>query len=152
MGHLAIYLNDHLAAAGAAVDLAGRQQAGVSQQTLARAREELAAERTLLLAAMSRLDVRPDRLKQAAGRLGERAGRLKLNGGLLRRSSLTDVVEIEALLLAGVYNLAALRTLRDLTEPRLADLDLPSAVARSEERAGILEAERAVTAARTLRG
>jgi len=152
MGHLGIYLNDHLAAAGAAVDLAGRQQGGVSQPTLARAREELTAERTLLLAAMSRLGVRPDRLKQAAGRLGERVGRLKPNGGLRQRSSLSDVVEVEALLLLGAYNLAALHTLRDLGEPRLADLDLASAVARSEERAGILEAERAATAVRTLRG
>lgn len=152
MGHLATYLNDHLAAAGAAVDLAGRQQGGVSAQALARAREELSAERTLLLAAMSRLGVRPDRLKQAAARVGERAGRLKPNGGLLRRSALSDVVEVESLALLSAYNLAALRTLRDLGEPRLADLDLPSAVARSEERAGMLEADRAATAVRTLKG
>jgi len=150
MGHLDIYLNDHLAAAGAAVELAGRRQGGVSAQTLARAREELSAEHTLLLAAMNRLGVRRDRLKQAAGRLGERAGRLKPNGGLRGRSSLSDVVEVEALLLLGAYNLAALRTLRDLADPRLAALDLPAAVARSEERAEILEAERAATTARTL--
>ncbi|HEV2753363.1 MAG TPA: hypothetical protein VGV36_05950 [Solirubrobacteraceae bacterium] len=152
MGDLSIYLNDHLATASAAVDLAGRQQGGVSAQTLARAREELAAERALLLAAMGVLGVRPDRLKQAAGRLGERVGRLKPNGGLLRRSPLSDVVEVEALALLGAYNLAALRTLRDLAEPRLAHLDLPSAVARGEERAGMLEADRAATAMRALRG
>lgn len=152
----AIYLNDHLMTATVAVELAGRAQGAMSDGPagpwLAGAHRELTAERALLLTAMERLGVRRDRVKQGAGWLGEKAGRLKLNGGLLHRSPVSDVVELEGLLLLGEHNLAALRTLHDLAahEPALHGLELEPAIERAAARRDTLEEQRVAAAARAL--
>lgn len=158
MSGRSIYLNDHLATATGAVELAGRAHGAMSDGPaapwLAAAQRELTAERDLLVEAMVRLQVRRDRVKQAAGWLGEKAGRLKFNGSLLRRSPVSDVVELEGLLILGEHNLAALRTLRDLAahEPILQGLapDLQTAIEWAVARRDSLEEQRAGAAARAL--
>ncbi|WP_327686169.1 hypothetical protein [Streptomyces sp. NBC_00467] len=47
---------------------------------------------------MADLDVSTDHPKAALGRLAEQAGRLKPNGHLFSRSPLSDILELEALL------------------------------------------------------
>lgn len=158
MSGRSIYLNDHLATATGAVELAGRAHGAMSDGPaapwLAAAQRELTAERDLLVEAMVRLQVRRDRVKQAAGWLGEKAGRLKPNGGLLRRSPVSDVVELEWLLILGEHNLAVLRTLHDLAahEPALEGLvpDLETAIEWAVARRDSLEEQRVAAAARAL--
>lgn len=158
MSARAIYLNDHLMTATAAVELAGRARGTMSHGPagpwLAAAHRDLTAERDLLLEAMGRLGVRRDRVKEKAGWLGEKAGRLKLNGSLLRRSPVSDVVELESLLLLGEHNVAALRTLHELAarEPALQGLELAMAIERAVARRVTLEEQRVAAAARALSG
>ncbi|MFD4573612.1 hypothetical protein ACFWNK_10185 [Streptomyces sp. NPDC058417] len=47
---------------------------------------------------MTGLDITVDRAKVTLGRLAERVGRLKTNGRLVSRSPLSDVLELEAML------------------------------------------------------
>ncbi len=104
---LRIYLQDHLATATGAVELAKRAY-GSNKGTefgpaLAAVREHLTDDRDALLDVMRRFDVSPDRLKVGAAWTAEKAGRLKLNGSWHRYSPLSRVVELEGLtlLLAG---------------------------------------------------
>ena len=151
-----IYLNDHLMTATGAIELAGRAQgtmkAGPAGPWMAAAHRELTTERDLLLEAMGRLGVRRDRVKEGAGWLGEKVGRLKLNGSLLQRSPVSDVVELEGLLLLGEHNLAVLRTLRELAvqESALQALELETAIERAVARRDTLEEQRAAAAVRAL--
>jgi hypothetical protein len=46
---------------------------------------------------MRDLGVEPHRAKDTLARIGERLGRLKLNGRVLRRSALSDLLELETL-------------------------------------------------------
>ena len=66
------------------------------------------------------LGVRPDPLSSLALRAGERVGRLKPNGRLVRRSPLSDLVEVEAgldALHAKAAGWAALRAVPGLDAP-----------------------------------
>src|SRR5438046_954880 len=98
---LPIYLNDHLAAATAGVDLAKRAAGANAGNEYGDYLHGFAAEaeahRNQLEDVMARLDVTRDPLKVGAGWLGEKLGRLKLNGRLLEYSPLSRVVEFEAL-------------------------------------------------------
>lgn len=96
--HLAIYLNDHLAAATAGVELIRRAAGnhdGDRGVELGRLADEIAEDRESLKRLMGRLEVTESVVKEAAGWLGEKAGRLKPNGHLLTRSPLSDVLEVE---------------------------------------------------------
>jgi hypothetical protein len=96
---LGIYLNDHLAAADAAIARA-RASIRANQSTpLADSLHEFLVEaeedRRALVEVMQRLGVRRARLKELAALTSERAGRLKLNGRLLRYSPLSRLEELE---------------------------------------------------------
>ena len=102
MSNLSIYLRNHEAAAQAGKDLFRRtakthrsQPWAGELQSLTRAVE---ADVQSLRHIMGALTIPPARGAGIALRLGERAGRLKLNGSLLSRSSLSDLIEIEGLL------------------------------------------------------
>lgn len=101
---LAVYLNDHLMGASAGVDLfrrAARQQAGTSRgPALRELAEEVEADRLELVSMMKALGVPRRRYKVLVGHLLEPIGRAKLNGSLLRRSRLSDLVELELLTVA----------------------------------------------------
>lgn len=102
MSALEIYLQNHEAAARAGVDLSRRaasnqrrQAHGPELKSLRRAIEE---DRSRLRTIMSDLKVHPNPLLAVALQVGERVARLKPNGRVLRRSPLSDLIEIEGLL------------------------------------------------------
>ena len=84
-GLVATYLNDHLAAATAGVELIRRaagNHGGERGAELSRLADEIAEDREALRDLMKRLDVAESSVKKAAGWLGEKAGRLKPNDHL----------------------------------------------------------------------
>ena len=136
---LAIYLQDHLAGATAAVELcrraAGAHQGSSLGDVLEVLTLEATSDRQALVDLMALMEVPPDRIKIAAAWLGEKVGRLKLNGALMRRSPLSDVVELEAMRMALEWKAAGWRVLRALSdsEPRLAAADLEGLLARAAD-------------------
>lgn len=141
---LSIYLNDHLAGAtaGAAMfERAARSASAELKAELARLTAEVQQDRRSLLDLMSALDVQVRRYKMIAGWLAEKAGRAKLNGYLLRRSPLTDLVEVEALLLGVQGKAAGFRVLRSLADrhPGLDAAQLDRLIDRAERQAEVLE-------------
>jgi hypothetical protein len=118
---LATYLNDHLAGATAALELARRARGSNRETPLGEALDRLAhdidADRAELRRLMERLGVGADHVKVAAGWLAEKAGRLKPNGRLLSYSPLSRVIELEALALGVEGKLRLWRTLRRLRLP-----------------------------------
>ena len=101
---LAIYLRNHEAAAQAGRDLFRRTAANQRDRPYAAQLAELAAEveedLDSLHAIMRAARVSPDLVQGLALRLGERVGRLKPNGRLLGRAPLSDLIEVEALVVA----------------------------------------------------
>jgi hypothetical protein len=135
--YLAIYLNDHLAAATGALQLA-RRAASANRgsgygETLADLAAEIADDCTTLQNVLRRLDVRADQLKILASFGAERLGRLKLNGELLRYSPLSRLEEIEILSLGVAGKLRLWRTLATtLTgDPRVDDVDFDRLIERA---------------------
>jgi hypothetical protein len=100
---LSIYLNDHLMGATLGVNLFRRSARSQAKRPWGATLRQLAAEvdedRSTLIAIMASLGVPRRRYKVIAGGLGERIARAKLNGGLVRRSPLSDLVELEGMYL-----------------------------------------------------
>ena len=142
---LGIYLNDHLAGATAAVNLAHR--AAVTSpdaricDPLERFAAEAAAERAALLDMMKALGVRVRHYKIYAARLGEKAGRLKRSGSLVGQSPLTTLEEVEVLQMGVAGKTAAWRTLRALAErdSRLDRHRLDQLIAAADRQSHVLE-------------
>lgn len=149
---LAIYLQDHLAGSTAGLELF-RRAAGAHKGTplgddLAALTLEVTSDQQALVDLMAMLGVDADRLKTAVAWVGEKVGRLKLNGALLQRSPLTDVVELEALCLAVAGKAAGWRLLKALAgaEPRLAQVDLDDLLRRADDQSTRLESLRITVA------
>jgi carbon monoxide dehydrogenase subunit G len=117
---LSIYLNDHLAGAMAGTELARRISRTHPELRVLAA--DIEDDRKALLDVMSMLGVEQRPHKAAIGWLTEKAGRLKLNGRLLGRSPLSDVLELETLRV-GIEGKSAmwrvLRTLKAVDAERL---------------------------------
>ncbi|MDJ0386052.1 hypothetical protein [Streptomyces sp. G-G2] len=151
---LGLYLNDHLAGATAGVDLLKRtaksHRGGPLGPQLERLAREVAQDRASLKEMMRSLGVPERRSRAALGWLGEKAGRLKLNGRLLSRSPLSDVLELEAMRL-GVQGKRScwlsLRTLADSDE-RIDTQRLARLLERADKQAETLEDLRTMSAAR----
>ncbi len=98
---LAIYLQDHLTAATAGLELfrrAAKSQTDAERRAaLARLAAEIDKDRDTVIRLMDRLDVPRPTYRVVAGWAVEKVGRLKPNGTLLRRSPLSDVLELEAM-------------------------------------------------------
>ena len=98
---LEIYLRDHHAAASAGVAIAhrvaARERPSSAGSPLGEVAAEIEADLRSLEGLMARLGVQPSRVKDTLARLAEKAGRLKLNGRLVRHSPLSDVFELETL-------------------------------------------------------
>ena len=73
-------------------------------------------ERTALERFLAAIGTKPDPVKNAGAWLAEKIGRFKPNGELIRRSPLSDVVELETLRLAVEGKAAGWRVLRQLAE------------------------------------
>lgn len=101
MNELETYLRNHWTAAAGGVDLAQRV-AGSHRGTdlgppLAAIATEIGEDRTSLAEVMDELGCDRGHVGPLAARVLERVGRLKPNGRVLRRSPVSDVLEIEAL-------------------------------------------------------
>ena len=154
---LSIYLNDHLAAATAAANLA-RRAAGTNEGTeygrgLESVAEEIEDDRAALVGLMQRLSVGQDHLKTALAWSAEKAGRLKLNGQLRGYSPLSRLEEIEVLSLGVEGKLALWRALRRThgSDPRLAGVDLDELIDRARSQRRRLERQRIRAADEALR-
>lgn len=147
---LNIYLNDHLAAAAGVLALA-RRTAGAHRGT-AGARgltdlvAQLAEDHRTLVTIMAGLDVPRTRYKEPLALIAERLGRVKPNGSLLRRSPLSSVVELEALILGVTANRSVWRALQQLSASRARpDPDqLEGLIARAESQLAVLDGLRDV--------
>jgi hypothetical protein len=119
-GLLGIYCNDHLAASVGGIELVKRMigvhRGGEYEAPLTQLVGELAEENTFLESQMSALAVPIRRYKQVALWVGEKLARVKLNGRLLGRSPLSDLVEFEFLASAVRAKRSGLETLREVAE------------------------------------
>jgi hypothetical protein len=154
---IGIYLNDHLGGATSGVELArraaGAQHGWEAGRVLDRLAREINEDRAELISMMTALGVQIQRYKVFLGWMAEKAGRLKLNGRLISRSPLSDVVELEGLRLGVEGKDACWRGLRMLAErDRRLDPDrLEDLITRARRQAETLE-ELRVTAFRKLIG
>lgn len=120
------YLQDHHAGSSAGLDAVRRVAEGHSEpevrEAVARLADQIEEDQTALEALMERFDAKPSKLKDAVGSLGEKFARLKPNERIADRSPLSDIEELEALVL-GVHGKGMLwKAMLDLGDPR-ADLD-----------------------------
>ncbi|MFD3546756.1 hypothetical protein ACFWUW_14300 [Streptomyces sp. NPDC058655] len=152
---LGVYLNDHLAGAGAGVALMKRMMKAHRGQgagpRLAELAEEVAADRDSLREVMTALDVPVRHRRLLAGALAEKAGRLKLNGRIVSRSPLSDVLELEAGRVGVEGKKELWRTLRVVSrsEPRVDGEAMSRLLARAERQADALETLRLAAVERT---
>ena len=152
---LTTYLNDHLAGATGGAELFRRAAGSAPEPVrfeLERLTHQVQQDRESLLDVMRALGVPVRRYKVVGAWLLEKAARAKLNGRLLRRSPLSDLVELEGMLLAVSGKGAGFRALRELaaTDPRLDRDQLEALVARAEQQAQALEPLRVQAAVRVL--
>lgn len=114
------YLEDHYAGSTAGIELfrraAEQQSDPVARTALTAMVEDVESERSALERFLIEVGGKPDPVKNAGAWLAEKLGRLKPNGELLRRSPLSDVVELEALRLAVEGKAAGWRVLRRLAD------------------------------------
>ena len=137
---IATYLNDHLAAATAGVELVRRAASsheGDRGALLNELADEIAEDRETLRDIMKRLDVAESTVKKAAGWLGERAGRLKPNDHLVTRSPLSDVLEIEMLRAGTAARICGFQVLRAVAveDGRLSRQELEGLIERADRQA-----------------
>src|SRR4051794_20954345 len=99
--YLSIYLNDHLAGATGALELAKRAASENEDSELgtflAGLVTEIAEDRETLMDIMATLGASVDHPKRAAAWLAEKAGRLKPNGHWLTYSPLSPLIELDVL-------------------------------------------------------
>jgi hypothetical protein len=142
---LTTYLSDHLVASSAGRDLFRRAAKshrdtprGPQLQRLAR---EVDEDRDAQLDVMRALGIEPSLLRVTVGRAAEWLGRLKPNGTLVRRSPLSDVVELEAMragVEAKVAGWEALLAVAD-RDPRVSRPRLEELLARAHDQAQRLQ-------------
>jgi hypothetical protein len=135
---LAIYLNDHLTGATGGVELFRRAASnigGAHGEELARLRDEVEQDRESLLSVMRRLGVRENKPMAALAWVGEKAARLKPNGYLVRRSPLSDVIEIEGLRVGVHGKLCGFQVLRAATvgDDRVPTEEVETLIERAED-------------------
>ncbi len=99
--YIAIYLQNHEAAACGGVDLfrrvADQQRERRWGLELGKLSDEVADDLRRMRELMRVVKVMRNPLLEAAARLGVQVGRVKPNGHLLRRSPLSDLIEVEGL-------------------------------------------------------
>jgi hypothetical protein len=154
---LGIYLNDHLIGATGGLELCRRaatSSRGPARAQLEQLTAQLEQDRESLLALMHALDLPVRRYKILIGWAAEKIARIKTNGRLLRRSPLSDLVELESLTL-GVHGKAAgFRALRQALvmseDSRVNTADLDQLIERADHQATMLERLRLQAASRVL--
>ena len=136
---LGIYCNDHLAAATGGIELVSRmlgQHRGTAlEPRLEELLDELREERGVLASSMAALGLPVRQYKQVASWIGEKLSRAKLNGHLLSRSPLSDLVEFEFIATAVLAKRAGFESLRALADvdPRLDAAALDKMIAQADK-------------------
>ena len=117
---LGIYVNDHLASSTGGIELVGRMlgvhRGGPYEQPLEQLLSELREEKASLRSMMSALGIPVRQYKQLGVWLAEKVTRAKLNGRLLSRSPLSDLVEFEFLASGVRAKRSGFETLRIVAE------------------------------------
>jgi hypothetical protein len=117
---LAIYCNDHLAAATGGIELVarmlGRHRGTPYEGPMESLLDELREEQTALRTTMESLGFPVQQYKLIASWVGEKLSRGKLNGRLVSRSPSSDLVEFEFIATAVLAKRAGFETLRALGE------------------------------------
>ena len=117
------YLQDHHAGSAAGVSAFRRVASSHGdphvREGVARLAEQVEEDQRSLESVMESLGVAPAALKDLSARAGERIGRLKPNERISSRSPLSDVDELEALILAAEGKALLWALLGELDEPRL---------------------------------
>ena len=113
---LGIYCNDHLAAATGGIELVSRMlsrhRGTPHEPRFEELLDELREERAALRSSMATLQLPVRQYKQVASWVGEKLARLKLNGHVLSRSPLSDLVEFEFIATAVLAKRCGFETLR----------------------------------------
>jgi hypothetical protein len=155
---LGVYCNDHLAAATGGIELVGRML-GVHRGTPYEARleqllDELREERAGVRSSMAALGLPVRQYKQVGSWVGEKLSRLKLNGHLLSRSPLSDLVEFEFIATAVLAKRAGFETLREIAavDARLDAALLDRLIAQADKQHDWLADARREMAARVFGG
>lgn len=145
---LAIYLNDHHAAAVGGLELARRSRSSNTEPPLSadldRLIAELVEDRRTLEQIMGLLQVPRSGWKSTAAFLAEKAGRAKLNGQLTGYSPLSRVIELEGLAVGVASKRNLWQSLAQLAQhtPELASIDFDELMARADRQAKVLEFHR----------
>ena len=117
---LAVYCNDHIASAAGGIELVSRMigvhRGSRYEEGLRQLLDELRQEKSDLTAQTRALGLPVRQYKQVAVWVAEKASRLKLNGRLLSRSPLSDLVEFEFLASAVRGKRSGFETLRIIAE------------------------------------
>jgi hypothetical protein len=149
---LAIYLQDHHAAGVAGARVAKRAALAIEHRAdghLTRVASEISQDLIALEGFMRQLGVGPDRVKDTFSRIAERLGRSKLNGRLLRRSPLSDLLELETLVVGITGKQALWVSLREVLPAQTEELD--QLLKRAAQQKRLVENARVEAAKRSLR-
>ncbi|MFW3168499.1 hypothetical protein [Geodermatophilus sp. CPCC 206100] len=155
---LGVYTNDHLAAATGGIELVcrmlGRHRGTAFEPRLAELLAELREERAALESTMQTLGIPVRQYKQIATWVGEKLSRAKLNGHLLSRSPLSDLVEFEFIATAVLAKRAGFETLREAaaTEGRIDAALYDRLIAQADKQHSWLADARREVAARVFGG
>lgn len=155
---LARYLQDHCVASRGGLELfersAGSRRDPHLRDEVSTLAREAREDRAALLAVMDELDVPCPRVQEQVAVVGERVGRLKLNGTLVRRSPLSDLVELDGLVTAVRVKRSAWTALRAVAGDvaGLNPYHLELLIHRAEDQEARLEQLRLVVAQRVLAG
>lgn len=138
MSHLERYMRTHLAGSTAGVDLFDRAARGLPQPASSAVRRihgELVEERVALRGMMHALGFQENTLFNTVAKLTERVARLKPNGNLVHRTAMTDLVELESMVIALNGKLAGWESLLAIVdrEPRLERPVLEGLAAQARE-------------------
>jgi len=142
---LSVYLNNHFTGASGGVEMFGRvakQHAGSSWGAeLARLAADIDEDRERLRDIMGRLGVAENRAMTLLGWVGEKVGRVKPNGYLVRRSPLSDVVELEGLRIAVAAKQAGWEVLREVAahDTRVSTDEVETLIGRAEDQSERLQ-------------
>lgn len=142
---IGIYLNDHLTGATGGAQLFRRATSSFAGSPIgdevADLAEQVLEDRKSLQRIMRALDVTENKPQVALGWVAERVGRLKLNGRLLTRSPLSDVVELEGLRVAVNAKTSGWQVLRLVADhdDRLDPAELDALLERARDQSRRLE-------------
>ena len=150
---LGIYCNDHLASATGGIELVGRMlsthKGDRFEEPLEQLLGELREEKSAYLGIMAALRIPVRQYKQLGVWVAEKITRAKLNGRLLSRSPLSDLVEFEFLASGVRAKRSGFETLRIAAEvePRLSKEELDRLIDQAHRQyLWITEARREIAA------